>query len=341
MATQYTPEQYEKTAKQRGESQRPSVPAGLSQEAQPLRPGSAPKYAQPRTSQGSDGWRAREPTYQRGVQLARALGWLSIGLGLAEVMAPRALARVIGVSGERSLLLRLFGLREMASGVGILTQPRPAPWMWGRVGGDALDLACLGAALTSDDARPDRIVAAMAAVAGVTALDVLCSQQLSHRAPQSRHVESSVAINRAPADLYRFWRDFQNLPRFMPHLRSVQVDTGQRSHWVAQGPAGTTVAWDAEIIDDRPDALIAWRSLAGADVDQAGSVRFEEAPGGRGTFVRVCMEYYPPGGALGTVVATLFGEEPGQHIQEDLRRFKQLMETGETATTAGQPSARP
>jgi uncharacterized membrane protein len=256
-------------------------------------------------------------------------------------MAPRALARLICVSDEHRTLLRLFGLREVASGVGILTQHRPTPWMWGRVGGDALDLACLGAALTSDEARPGRIAAAMAAVAGVTALDVLCSQQLSQRASQQgQRAESSVTIHREPADLYRFWRDFQNLPRFMPHLSSVRVNTARQSHWVAQGPAGTTVEWDAEITDDRPDALIAWRSLAGADVDHAGSVRFEEAPGGRGTFVRVCMEYHPPGGALGTAVATLFGEEPGQNIQEGLRRFKQLMEAGEMATTSGQPSAR-
>jgi uncharacterized membrane protein len=240
------------------------------------------------------------------------------------------------------MLLRLFGLREMASGVGILTQHRPAPWMWGRVGGDALDLACLGAALTSDEAKPGRIAAAMAAVAGVTALDVLCSQQLSQSTlQQGQRAEASVTINRVPADLYRFWRDFQNLPRFMPQLKSVRVDTARHSHWVAQGPTGTIVAWDAEIINDQPDALIAWRSLAGADVDQTGSVRFEAAPGGRGTFVRVCMAYHPPGGALGTAVATLFGEEPGQHMQEGLRRFKQLMEAGEMATTAGQPSARP
>ena len=135
---------------------------------------------------------------------------------------------------QHSMLLRLFGLREMASGVGLITQHQPAPWMWGRVGGDALDLACLGATLTSDDGRPGRIAAAMVAVAGVTALDVLCSQQLSQRAPQGqgRRVESSIAINCAPADLYRFWRDFQNLPRFMPHLRSVRVDTERRSYYV-------------------------------------------------------------------------------------------------------------
>jgi uncharacterized membrane protein len=182
----------------------------------------------------------------------------------------------------------------------------------------------------------------MAAVAGVTALDVLCSKQLSQRAPrgQGQRVEYSITINRAPADLYRFWRDFQNLPRFMTHLKSVRVDTERHSHWVAQGPAGTTVVWDTEIIDDRPDALIAWRSLAGADVNHAGSVRFEEAPGGRGTYVRVCMTYYPPGGSVGTVGVTLFGKEPGQHMHEGLRRFKQLMEAGEMATTSGQPSAR-
>jgi uncharacterized membrane protein len=342
MATQYTSDRHEETVEQRSEPQRLSVSAGLPQGAQLSRPGSAPQHTQLRTSQESNGRRARGPTRRGGVPLARPLGWFRIGLGLAEVMAPRALARLIGVSGEHSMLLRLFGLREMANGGGLLTQRRPALWMWGRVGSDALDLACLGAALTSDEAKPGRIAAAMAAVAGVTALDVLCSQQLSQSAPQQgQRAESSVTINREPADLYRFWRDFQNLPRFMPHLSSVRVDTTRQSHWVAQGPAGTTVEWDAEITDDRPDALIAWRSLAGADVDQTGSVRFEETPGGRGTFVRVCMEYHPPGGALGTVITTLFGDEPGQHIQEGLRRFKQLMEAGETATTAGQPSARP
>jgi uncharacterized membrane protein len=262
---------------------------------------------------------------------------------LAEVMAPRALAKLIGVSGEYSMLLRLFGLREMASGVGILTQHRPTLWMWGRVGGDALDLACLAAALRSTDGNPGRIAAAMAAVAGVTALDVLCSQQLSQSAlqEQGQRAASSIAINRTPADLYRFWRDFRNLPRFMPHLRSVRVDSARQSHWVAQGPAGTTVAWDAEITADQPDALIAWRSLAGADMDHSDSVYFEEAPGGRGTFVRVCMAYHPPGGALGAAVASLFGKDPRQYLHEGLRHFKQLMEAGELATTSGQPSARP
>ena len=135
MATQYTSDRHEKTAEQRSEPQRPSVSARLPQGAQPSRPGSSPQRTQLRTSQESSGRRARGPTHPWGVSLARTLGWFSIGLGLAEVIAPRDLARLTGFSGEPRVLLRLFGLREMASGVGLLTQHRPAPWMWGRVGG--------------------------------------------------------------------------------------------------------------------------------------------------------------------------------------------------------------
>ena len=149
-------------------------------------------------------------------------------------------------------------------------------------------------------------------------------------------VEKSVTINRPPEEVYRFWRQFENLPRFMEHLESVTTsgDDG-RSHWVAKGPAGKSVTWDAEIINEQENALIAWRSLPGADVDNAGSVRFEAAPGGRGTEVRVVLEYDPPGGMLGAAVAKLFGEEPKQQVEDDLRRLKQVLEAGETATTEG------
>jgi uncharacterized membrane protein len=153
-------------------------------------------------------------------------------------------------------------------------------------------------------------------------------------------VEKSVTINKSPEELYRFWRNFENLPRFMNHLESVR-DTGEgRSHWVAKAPAGKTVEWDAEVYNEKENELIAWRSLEGADVDNAGSVRFEPATGGRGTVVRVTLKYDPPGGRLGSIIAKLFGEEPSQQIEEDLRRFKQVMEAGEAPTTEGQPSGR-
>lgn len=155
-------------------------------------------------------------------------------------------------------------------------------------------------------------------------------------ASDTLHVEKSLTIERPAEDLYNFWRDFTKLPRFMKHLESVNVSGDRRSHWVAHGPAGANVEWDAEITEDRPNELIAWRSLPGADVANSGSVRFEPATGGRGTVVRVSLDYTPPAGALGAAVAKLFGEEPRQQVEGDLRRFKNIMEAGEIPTTTGQ-----
>jgi len=152
-------------------------------------------------------------------------------------------------------------------------------------------------------------------------------------------VERAVSINRPAAELFRRWRHFEELPQFMQHLVSVKSN-GSRSHWVARGPAGTTVEWDAEIVNEVPDRLIAWRSLEGSRVSSAGSVRFLAGPVGRGTEVHVELKYDPPGGQLGSWLAWLFGEEPGQQVQEDLRRFKQLTEAGEIPTVAGQPTCR-
>ncbi|MEN3332808.1 MAG: hypothetical protein V7641_2173 [Blastocatellia bacterium] len=222
-----------------------------------------------------------------------------------------------------------MGVREIIAGIGILTNPRPARWLWSRVAGDAMDLSVLGAAFLSDKSEPSRLIAATAAVAGVTALDVIEAQRLT-RDKNDRVVRvASKTINRPPEEVYRFWRNFENLPRFMSHLELVQVADGNRSHWKAKAPAGMTVEWDAEITQDRPNELIAWRSLEGADVEHSGSVRFERAPGDRGTEVKVAIVYNPPGGVLGVGIAKLFGEEPGEQIKGDLYRFKQVMETGE------------
>ena len=154
-------------------------------------------------------------------------------------------------------------------------------------------------------------------------------------------VEKAVTIARAPADLYRFWRDFANLPQFMKHLEVVHPTGHGRSHWVARAPLGKTVSWDAEITEERENERIAWRSLPLADVANSGEVRFTQAPDGRGTEVHVALEYQPPAGALGVAVAKLLGEEPNGQVEDDLRRFKQLMEAGEVATVDGQPAGRP
>lgn len=153
-------------------------------------------------------------------------------------------------------------------------------------------------------------------------------------------VEKTVTINKSPEELYRFWHNFENLPTFMKHLKSVKVYNEKRSHWIANAPLGNSVEWDAEILEDRENEFISWASVEGADIDNSGFVRFQKAPGDRGTEVKVVLEYNPPSGVLGSTVVKLFGEEPEQQIGDELRRFKMLMETGEIATTEGQSSGR-
>ena len=295
---------------------------------------------------GGDGGNGRNGGQDR---MATALGWFSIGLGLAQLVAPREVARLIGIR-ERNGLMRAVGLREVATGIGILTQPQPAGWLWARVAGDVMDVALLGTALgAEDDGDRSRIAAALAAVVGVGAADVIAGQQLgSPRASEERpdalsgrpgiYVQKSIAVERTPQECYAFWRDFTNLPRFMSHIESVQVIDTRLSHWVAKAPAGMRVEWDAEILDDQPGQSIRWRSLEGADVEHSGTVRFDRAPGNRGTFVRVQLLYRPPGGRLAAAVARLFGEEPRQQIPQELRRFKAILETGEVPTAEGQPA---
>jgi uncharacterized membrane protein len=153
-------------------------------------------------------------------------------------------------------------------------------------------------------------------------------------------VEHAVIVNKPAAEVYRFWRDLENLPRFMTHLIDVDTTTDHRSRWIAKGPFGLRVEWEAEIVTDAPNRVIAWRSLDGADVDTAGSVHFTELPQERGTEVRVELKYDPPAGKLGTAIAKLVGTAPEAQIRADMRRFKQIMEAGEIPTTQGQPHGR-
>jgi uncharacterized membrane protein len=147
-------------------------------------------------------------------------------------------------------------------------------------------------------------------------------------------VEKAVTVaNRSPEELYRFWRNFANLPRFMGFLESVTTESDRHSHWVARAPMGATVSWDLEVFRDEPGRLIAWRSLPGSTIDTAGSVHFDRSPG-LGAEVRVSLKVNPPAGKLGAAVAGLFGEDPERLIDESLGRFKQLMEGGAPATAA-------
>src|SRR5581483_11310053 len=224
------------------------------------------------------------------LQLSRGLGWFSIALGAAEVLAPAAIARIAGVNeNERSAsIIRTLGAREIGNGVAILADPSSAPRVWSRVAGDAIDLGFLGSALRSDQVDGGRLAFATAMVAGVTLLDVIAAQRLGggdraarpgRRASSGVRVEEVVTINRPIEQVYEFWRNFENLPRFMRHLEEVTVLGNRRSRWRAKAPAGMTVEWEAELVQEKEHDWIAWRSLPGSQIDNSGSVRFERAPG--------------------------------------------------------------
>ena len=153
-------------------------------------------------------------------------------------------------------------------------------------------------------------------------------------------VGRTITVNRPREALYAFWRDFRNLPRFLENIEQVTVGDERRSHWVVKAPAGRTVEWDAQIVEDEPGRVIAWESLDGGDIRNAGRIEFRDAPPGRGTEIAATLVYDPPGGDVGKLIAKLFQKEPKVQARRDLRRFKQLMETGEISTSAA-PEAGP
>lgn len=257
---------------------------------------------------------------QVGAQLGKGLGYFSIGLGIAELLAPRKVSHLIGVEDEGLVptILRAFGAREIAAGVGLLARPTGAIGPWSRLAGDVLDLAMLGLALRNKSYARGRTFGAIAAVAGVAALDAFAGVRQSRR-KLGEPVKRAITIARPPHEVYALWRNFDRLPEFMTWVESVRDLGGGMSHWKVKTPAGVSIEYDAELIEDTPNRRIAWRSLPGASVPNAGSVMFLEAPGGRGTEVLVELQVAAP---LGKTIAS--AEAKG-----DLHRLKQILETGE------------
>ena len=170
-------------------------------------------------------------------------------------------------------------------------------------------------------------------------IDAVSEREKHRRQHRGTHITKSFLINKSPDELYRWWRNFENLPQVMSHLEAVQVLDERRSHWIAKAPSlyGGRVEWDAEITADQPNQRIAWSSLPGADIEHRGEITFKPAPGDRGTAVRVEIDYLPPAGQVGRLLAWFSGEEPALQIRDDLRNFKRLMEIGEIPTISGQP----
>ncbi|MDT7595210.1 MAG: hypothetical protein QOJ06_756 [Pseudonocardiales bacterium] len=285
-------------------------------------------------------------------RLVDGLGLFSLGLGAAQMVAPGVMNRLVGAGDDarsRAVQRWLGGAREIAVGAGIESRWMPGMWLWGRVAGDVVDLGILGVVLTRRGRRPDarrRTAVAMAAVAGVAVADVVAALGVSRNGGRMdpaggrrRGIAARawVTINRPLAEVFAYWHDLENLPRFMAHLQSVESLGDGRSRWRAAGPAGVELVWDAEISDVRIDEFIAWRSVGKASVTHSGEVEFRAAPDGRGTEVRVRLSYDPPAGKLGAGVAKLFGAAPDQQLRDDLRRFKQVLETGEVVRSEGSP----
>lgn len=252
--------------------------------------------------------------------LAVGLGWLSLAIGVAELAAPQHVARAIGIApNERTLTaLRASGAREVAAGLAILSQPENPTWLWSRVAGDALDLATLAGTISSPGTDTRRAVLATAAVLGRTALDVLCARQLS--APHHGH----DAYGRAADGRLQTARD-----------RRVRVS---ESITINHPLERIEQRWSD--LDSLPEAL----RLCGRSSDDSGDraiVELRHAPGGRGTEVRVEIEYSPRGGVLGAALAKVIGADPTGQVRQDLRRLKQMVETGDVMVSDGPALRRP
>ncbi len=177
-------------------------------------------------------------------------------------------------------------------------------------------------------------------LAAIGGLMVLSGARSLRNSPRRLYVHQSLHINQPVEKLYSFWRNFDNLPGFMQHVKSVRTTGTRFSHWVVTGPMNTTFSWDAEISAERENEYIVWRSLPGSTITNRGSIEFRNARGHEGSEIHVTIQYDAPGGRAGEAFASIFGENPEQQVRADLRRFKQLMETGEIPTTTGQSSGR-
>jgi uncharacterized membrane protein len=265
------------------------------------------------------------------------LGLASLALGVPLLARPAQALGLMGLADEadRRQLATLVGGREIAAATALLARPSRF-WLWSRVAGDVMDLALLRSALGGHwRDQPSRTRATMGVAAGIGLLDLVAA--VSYRGVHRPLVlTATTTVQASPQQAYAFWHRFEKLPLFMEHLEQVSVD-GRRSRWTAAAPLGKHVTWDAETTTDVPGERIAWRSLGRGPVRTEGEVRFVEAPGGRGTEVHVAMRYDLPAGRLGQAFARYFGQDPHQQLDDDLRRFKQVLETGEVIRSDGAP----
>jgi uncharacterized membrane protein len=269
-----------------------------------------------------------------------ALGWLSIGLAAAAVFAPRSVGRITGL-GDRTSLLRLVGLRELASGLGLLTQENKTPWLAARVAGDVMDLAIALSAAGPDNPLRGRVFATLGVVGVIAAADLsACGRAASGRNSTEAYLHGAIVVNKPAQECYEFWRDVKNLPKFMHLVESVQPVDDRHTSWKVRGPGDVKLQWNTELMADEPARRLAWRARQDSGLQHTATVRFQSAKGIRGTLVTVVAQYHAAAGTAVVGVRKLLGSDPESLLREDLRRFKNLIEAGEVPSTRGQPSGR-
>lgn len=286
-----------------------------------------------------------DPAASKTTALVKGLGAASLGLGVSEILAPGKIAALAGVDGtaRSRTIIRALGMRECGHGAALLAGPDKL--VWTRVAGDVLDVAFLAAGvIRRGPGRRQRGILTAAALTAIGGADLYAALHTT-RSDTARHaggqrhrtLRAAITVMRTPETVYGFWRNLENLPTFMHHLQEVTEAGDGHSHWVANAPVGQPVQWDAQIIEDLPGKRIAWQSLPGSGIENSGCVDFTPDPTGKSTEVRVSIAYQMPGGALGKAAATLLGESPDQQVNDDLRRFKQIMETGQVVRSDGSP----
>jgi uncharacterized membrane protein len=304
-----------------------------------------------------DAWVPGTPASGKAIERLRrdrlviALGWASAIAGARLVLAPTAAVEAIGTAdapGHRRVT-ELAGARNLAVAAGLLLRSSPA-WLWARVGGDLLDMTLLGwGAQRSgvlrrisgkiDRSRATRVGVAAAALAGLTGIDLYAAMTRS-RPTTALRLTSSVTVAVPALQAYELWRLFERLPAFLTHIDEIRVTGPDTSHWRASAPFGAPVEWDAQIVDDVPGERLAWLSIAGGAVANAGDVAFSPAPGGRGTEIHVTLYYRTSGARAAAALARYFGERPARQLDDELRRFKQIVETGEVVRSEGAPGGK-
>lgn len=269
--------------------------------------------------------------------VARRLGWFSLGLGIAEVVAAGPLSQFLGT--KRKDLLQICGFREIATGVVLLASSRPASALWLRLAGDAVDLALIRQAWKSPHARRGNVSAALAVTGGITAIDLWAARAAAQHPTPPQHICRSITVNRPAAELYEWWRDPQGLGRIMGHVANVTATGETSTHWALKIPDSHPLSWDAEIHDDLEHGLLRWHAPPGQDIETDGTVRFSPAPGDRGTEVTLNFRFHSTHPGLAAAAAHL-GMIPDMAAMHALRRFKSLVETGELPTLKNNPTAR-